>query len=297
LAEGMLIGSGNPLTLRLARGFYPAEPSGQISEVHWSQDKLLTTAYVQNWFAPAGALGDTRQLAELEDAEAYPHQAATEADRKALGASGAAQNVTPVQPGPSDTPQSTANGAAKVSDLFAQNVGFYVGAELSGTADQAAADTKAGSKKSLAMPEGQAVAGSDQPSILYNVMEDGHTGAHILRAGAYAPILRTGFDKDRKANIALFGMASLEHLFWVDLVQDGGQDAQWSGGTFVSERTWTYKATVAFCNQVLGEKLTPVIRNFRKCTGTAATMGIGCFLGPTFSLVYTNEKDDESPCT
>lgn len=231
------------------------------------------------------------------DFEFYPNQKASESNRKALGATGAAQFQTPIEPGSPRLQDPDRAKLAKLSDLFAPNGGFYVAAALSGTADQAATDTKAGSKSSLAMPEGQTVAGSDQPSIFYNMMEDGHS-SHYLRPGVFVPGVRTGGDKDRNAMVLAGMVPSFEHLFWVDLVKDGGQDAQWSGSTFISAVSYTYTAKVAFSTtQKLGEKLSPVIRLVDHAPTSQATMGIGCFLGANFYLVFTNETPNQTNCS
>lgn len=41
--------SGDDLQIFAARGFHPAEPGGLVSEVKWSQEKLLTTVTIRGW--------------------------------------------------------------------------------------------------------------------------------------------------------------------------------------------------------------------------------------------------------
>jgi hypothetical protein len=298
LADRYLAESNRPTILRAARGFQRAECNGAVSEVKWDQGNLLTIVTIANWWAPTGAISDASLLRKLEEGEAYPNQKKVSATRDALGESGSPRGHYPVNPIDAPTSPGENAGLAKVWLPNPLHGGFYEANLLTGTADNAGTDAVNPTAAPLSMPEGQAVAQhSDFTPILYNIMEDGHATSY-LRDGQYVPILRTAFDDKRKRAILATCMPSFEHLFWVDLVQDGGGDAVWSGNTFVSPVTYTYTAKVVFSTtQKLGTKLSPIIRQSYMAITTPATMGLGCFLGAQFQLIFTDEKHSESACT
>jgi hypothetical protein len=183
-------------------------------------------------------------------------------------------------------------GLAQIAGDNTRHGGFYSAFILTGPASSAFADSIDAGTRPLQMPEGQTVPTSESvEGVLYNMMENGHNG-QLLRAGSFVPILRTAFDAASRKYVMATCMPSFEHAFWVDLVQDGGNDG--SIGTPVS---YTYTATFAFSSKKAGTKLSPKIRISKQVPTTVARMGLGCFLGPTFALIITDEFPAEDPCT
>jgi hypothetical protein len=304
LAEGFLIGSGDPLVLRLARGFHPAEPSGLVSEVHWSQEKLLTTAYLRNWFAPTGALGDSRLLRELEGGEngggggggsAYPNQGATEAGRKALGAGGAAQDVTPVQPGETDMVIGAGGGLAQIASPTPSTAAST--RRASWRDGRQRRQGRAGGQGRAAVDAGGADGRARATSRRSSTTRwRTATRPATSRSGHVRPDpphrLRQGQQEDRPGHLR----PQLRALLLGRPDKDGGADAVWSGDTFTSPVSYTYTAKVAFGGPTLGKTMSPAIRLFTKVPTNPATFGFGCFLGAQFLLAFTDEKPSENAC-
>jgi hypothetical protein len=238
-----LADSGNPTKLLVGKGYVPISPSGVVSEVRWDTQQVLTRATLLNWWAPAGALaGGAKFLRELEEGGDYPNQAKTESDRAALGAVGTGKAVAPINPWRAEACRSTMPGSPR-SRRPTPCTAASTGEPVDGTGRNAVADATAGQGR--AAVDARGADGEHQRDVDADPLQhDGERPRGQLpprRAVRADPPHRLRQGAKRKYVLATC-VPSFEHFFWVDLVQDGGADAVWSGDTFTSPVSYTYTA-------------------------------------------------------
>lgn len=114
IAERLIKDSGNPPEVWEAIGFVKAELSGKVSEIKYSQEKLLTTLTLYGWHKPTMRYGEQKTEDEgkapgkgkggtgisATSGGAYAGQAAIEPNRTAMGLTGSQRPLTTVTPPP-----------------------------------------------------------------------------------------------------------------------------------------------------------------------------------------------------
>jgi hypothetical protein len=243
-----------------------------VSRVQWDQRQLRTDVTIANWYAPTGPLGDGRTIREAElglggpggaggSASAggdYPNQGQAGEKRKAVGESGSAQLVTPIQPVHLDTPRpavvrmKVVNGSAAANVLTAQRT------------DTGQTD----------IPVRSHQAHSAAQELLAVIPAGGVTGGILYNGAAVA-----------WEELAPDGPPAV-----VRLTQNGG-----SNGDKTAAPTYTYDVA-SLDGRSLAGKQTPVVSR-PKGRVTAAAWGLAIWLNGTFVLLYAFEVPGSAACS
>jgi hypothetical protein len=194
----------------------------------------------------------------------------------------------------------------KISDWTKNSSGFYevrpVRGEVGDIDDKDILNQKQGDFfippgfATDAGPQDMTLGSTDEACIGLNAAESIRAGAHVLRRGTVQLAIRVGTSVTKGQpshegrDVWMMVSPSAEHLFAVDLTQDGGSDGNATGPTAC---TYTYTAKTkggSDGGQTVGTNLSPERGRPFMASFSVGTKGIGYYDDTNFVLWDTNEQ-------